>query len=386
MEPNGKIVTALDNLTKAVNNLTTSHESLKTSQEAMRQQLEMMSNNTSQLSSSVQKISADLTRHKAHFDNKEREKNLIIFGFREKTEGERDLLKVIIALFRDLGVESPDVAFVDAFRLGKKGGLGGDKKGEGTRPVMVKFISKRWVKSSFAYLDPLREKGLSIANDLSPSELEAKKKLKKISVDLKLRGFDAAVKRGILFCKGRRIPLEDADKLIANNPPLPDPLSYRPPLPATGHIDCHSGNAIPTPPCPAQTSPSQTPISPKSQSQPQNSFSTTEPSLQLIPISNLPPTTKDKSLSSNPQELAKWKQWRGSSTGLKRQKETDDTPRKKGRTPGAESVDNQNGSLAIMSKFLSLTSASQDDLVMDIQDRAGPTENFTSAQDSSEPT
>lgn len=101
----------LPDLVTAVKKLTESHDNLKTS-------IENLAANNEATTIQVQTNTSNISLEK--FND--------------------DLITTLDRLFKSTGLEIPDVAFVDAFRMGKV---------QGKRPVLEKFVSLRWFKNAF---------------------------------------------------------------------------------------------------------------------------------------------------------------------------------------------------------------------------------------------
>lgn len=100
------------------------------------------------------------------FDKQRRAKNIVIFRLEDSEAVNGHLIEVICRIFEDLGLEIPNLAIDDAFRLGK---------GDNCRPVLVKFIATRWVKLVFTKVSHFKDKNLAIANDRSWEERKLRK-------------------------------------------------------------------------------------------------------------------------------------------------------------------------------------------------------------------
>lgn len=91
----------------------------------------------------------------------QRAKNLIIFKLEDSEKFNGYLFGEILQLFSGVGLAIPEIAIVDVFRLGKI---------KGNRPVIVKFLTVRWVKLIFSKIIEFKRRNLVISNDYSPEE------------------------------------------------------------------------------------------------------------------------------------------------------------------------------------------------------------------------
>lgn len=78
------------------------------------------------------------------------------------------LIHSICHRFSEMGLNISDLAFEDAFRLGKN---------NGNRPVIIKFIASRYVKTVFYKVRELRARNLFITNDHTKEERKQRHQL-----------------------------------------------------------------------------------------------------------------------------------------------------------------------------------------------------------------
>lgn len=137
--------------------------------------------------------------------HKERSNNIIIFGAKFE-EGRLDLQSFIMALFRKVDLDIPEIAVADVFKLGKN---------KNNCPIVVKFIAPRWVKHVFTKVTELKGLNIVIANDRSRQEREARRDLRAQKVRLKEVGYQTKIIRNRIYIGEKEIALEELDSLLA---------------------------------------------------------------------------------------------------------------------------------------------------------------------------
>lgn len=163
-----------------LSDLSASHSELKT---------EIRENNNI-LESSVKKLNEQESRllsvenNLARFEKSQRSKNIILFNLEDSDSINSNLFATIDLLFKDIGLQVPDLAIADIYRLGKN---------KGKRPVIIKFIAERWVKTIFSKLNELKNKNLFITNDRTFEERELRRQLFKKIQELRETGIKARI-------------------------------------------------------------------------------------------------------------------------------------------------------------------------------------------------
>lgn len=125
---------------------------------------------------------------------------------RDIPEFNSDLFDTVNRLFEAANLDIPDIAMADVFRMGKVAG---------SRPVLVKFISERWVRQVFKNVKELRKMDIFIANDLSPEERQKRRGLVEFCRQLKQSGKNARIKNNKLLIDGK---LCDAPETTQDSP------------------------------------------------------------------------------------------------------------------------------------------------------------------------
>lgn len=174
-----------DKLTAAINLLIESHNKLR---------LEIKNSNLLS-TKNEQKIHDLSTKIKVISDTistRNREGNIIIFNIRDDHKHNSNLFDTVKIMFETAGIDIPDIAIDDAFRLGKT---------QNERPVLIKFISARWVKFCFKNLKAFKKINLNIANDLSIEQRRERAELIREKKALQNQGIETVIKRGRLVKK-----------------------------------------------------------------------------------------------------------------------------------------------------------------------------------------
>lgn len=169
---------------------------LKSSQHCLKEQIDLFSNLQQSFSvkSADQEKRLQCIEKQLSFNNTAlRAKNLILFNLEDTVQINKNLVTVLFEIFKNVGLDIPELALDDAFRLGKF---------QGKRPVIVKFISSRWVRLAFGKAKQFKLMDLTIANDRTKEEREERKELLGKIRNLKLVGKN-------VYLKGKRIFLND---------------------------------------------------------------------------------------------------------------------------------------------------------------------------------
>lgn len=145
-----QLLTSIDNISSK---LSSSHADLSNKMETTNNYLESIN----------KKVDAHegrlaIVENNATLQNKAvRAKNIVLYRLEDSDDINKHLISVVNEIFAELNLDIPDLAIVDAFRLGKLKGI---------RPVLIKFIAERWVKLVFSKVREFRSLNLAIANDL----------------------------------------------------------------------------------------------------------------------------------------------------------------------------------------------------------------------------
>lgn len=159
-----KLEDVIVQLSNDIKNLISSHNDLKKEVQATSKAATTAASSISSLTEKQLKMETFVEK----FVRQERSKNIIMFNLEFSVEEKENLFDRILSVFLGVGLSVPDVALVDAYRLGK------DKA---KCLVIIKFISTRWVRLIFTKISQLRELGIVIANDRSPEERERRRTL-----------------------------------------------------------------------------------------------------------------------------------------------------------------------------------------------------------------
>lgn len=128
--PNSKDNERWDLLFSHFNELSSSHtvlrEKVQTTNDMLKAIIDKQTDHEKRLFAIENKIS--------RLFNYQRSKNIVLFKLEDCDSINTNLFQIISQLFKDIGINIPEVAIVDAFRLGKK---------KGNRPVLIKLIAER---------------------------------------------------------------------------------------------------------------------------------------------------------------------------------------------------------------------------------------------------
>lgn len=141
-------------LFSSINNLS---ESLKT----VRAEIHTSSKFVESIDRRVNEFENRLTQSESSLSALEslsRARNIILFNLMDTDEINTDLHAMVLKTFKKVNLQVPDLAIDDVFRLGKI---------RGKRPIMIKFISSKWVRLVFGKVRELRNEDIFIANDRS---------------------------------------------------------------------------------------------------------------------------------------------------------------------------------------------------------------------------
>lgn len=96
-------------------------------------------------------------------ERENRSKNIVLFKLEDSIKINISLLETILDIFNKVGLVVPETAINDVFRMGKM---------VGNRPVLIKFVSSRWVRKVFEKIMELKNINYFISNDRSKEDRE----------------------------------------------------------------------------------------------------------------------------------------------------------------------------------------------------------------------
>lgn len=194
MDADLNISISLNKLTEAVNLLTASNIELKNSHEELKLEMVEMYNSNNLMSTKMNEFDTNFIKFQKLLDKQAREKNVILFDFAVIENENKDLIDAISDFFVSSNILIPDVAIVSAYRIGKLNVK--------PRPIIVKFISERWVRVMFANINKIKSAGLRIANDLSKETRLEKRKMIQIVPHLRTAGYKILIKSDFVLIDG----------------------------------------------------------------------------------------------------------------------------------------------------------------------------------------
>lgn len=173
----------LDDVFQAIGDLTQSHANLKTS-------IDVLCAGYESTNEQVRSNATGILSLRTLLEQQKRARNVVIYNLRDIPEFNSNLFDTVNRLFEAANLDIPDIAMEDVFRMGKTAGR---------RPVLVKFISERWVRQVFKNVMELRKMKIFIANDLSPDDRQKRRVLVETCRQLKQSGKNARIKNNRLL-------------------------------------------------------------------------------------------------------------------------------------------------------------------------------------------
>lgn len=167
--------------------LFTSIESLSVTQNDIRSRLDSIANSLSSNNAALKEHHSrlkSLENDFSHFVSFQRARNIILFNLEDSDDFNKNLFQKVLQIFADIGLDIPDPAVDDIFRLGRM---------KNNRPVMIKFLAVRWVKLVFTKVRELKERNIIITNDRSKEEREHRRLLLSKIKELQAKGIKARI-------------------------------------------------------------------------------------------------------------------------------------------------------------------------------------------------
>lgn len=199
-------------LFSSINNLS---ESLKT----VRAEIHTSSKFVESIDRRVNEFENRLTQSESSLSALEslsRARNIILFNLMDTDEINTDLHAMVLKTFKKVNLQVPDLAIDDVFRLGKI---------RGKRPIMIKFISSKWVRLVFGKVRELRNEDIFIANDRSKEERENRRLLLDQVRRIREGGQDAVL-------KGNKIIIKEKNNIDDKQTPLSTSMAQNLPRPS----------------------------------------------------------------------------------------------------------------------------------------------------------
>lgn len=142
------------------------------------------------------------------FQDRERSKNIILYGIEEKVEPYNAQYGSLYAALQRAEMSIPDTVIVDFYRLCKK------NKSEGPYPLLIKLIAARWKYNFFETATNFKDRGIKLANDLPKEKRILESKLLKARYILRKQGKNAVIKGLKLFSNKKLISLNEIGDII----------------------------------------------------------------------------------------------------------------------------------------------------------------------------
>ena len=150
----------------------------------------------------IDPINKEVLSLKEMFSKQIRARNLILYNLTDNKTTNNKLWETGTEIFKKIELEILDVAIEDIYRLGKK---------PAKRPVIIKFISSRWVKLAFTKMQSFGENRLFIANDLSREEQDVRRLFSDAFRILKADGLHPEKRGPAIWLNGQRMSREKAE-------------------------------------------------------------------------------------------------------------------------------------------------------------------------------
>lgn len=141
-------------------------------------------------------------------DKLNREKNIIIFGIKEEEKSRNELENICLELLnKTLKIDTSIFEVDNLYRKGNKG------QGK-TRPILMKFTSRRKVIDILSNKKYLKETNIVISEDFPKEIIEERKQLIPLMKEFRKEGKHAIIKYDRLYVDGKLI--EDATVKLMN--------------------------------------------------------------------------------------------------------------------------------------------------------------------------
>ena len=190
----------LDMLIQSVAEIKTDLESLKSTQGLLTEKYDKLEDKIKIFEKNLES-----------FQDRERSKNIILYGMEEKVEPYNAQYGSLYAALQRAEMSIPDTVIVDFYRLGKK------NKSEGPRPLLIKLIAARWKYNFFEKATNFKDRGIKLANDLPKEKRILESKLLKARYILRKQGKNAVIKGLKLFSNKKLISLNEIGDIIKNS-------------------------------------------------------------------------------------------------------------------------------------------------------------------------
>lgn len=198
-------------LMTSINNLTQSHVDLRSEIQTSNGLVESFSTKLNDFEKRLVSNEKILTA----LGNNIRSRNVVLFKLEDSIDINKNIFSATMNIFKRVGLEIPEVAIDDIFRLGKS---------PGNCPVLIKFISARWVKKVFSKVREIRALNFIITNDRPMEEREKRRKLLPLVQQIRESGLDASLKGSEIWFNGAVLTKENLDRLVSSLNPSPAKL------------------------------------------------------------------------------------------------------------------------------------------------------------------
>lgn len=192
-----------NNLISSIETLTTSHNTLSSDIKGTNEFLKALSLKVNNCEDRMSRAERALSL----LEQQARSRNVILFNFNDTNDTNSNLLVNVKLIFNKVGLDIPESAFDDIFRLGKR---------LGSRPVLIKFVASRWVRDVFSEIRDFKYQGFIIVNDRSPEERERRKVLLSHVQELRGKGHSAFLRGNKIIVDDVAIPQDKVDLILSN--------------------------------------------------------------------------------------------------------------------------------------------------------------------------
>lgn len=191
-------------LFSSLDKLTHSHNDLRDDIKVSNQRVELLTTKYIDIDTRMSKAEKFLSL----LERENRAKNIVLFKLEDSITINKKLFDNILDIFKKVDLIIPEWAIVDVFRMGKT---------EGSRPVLIKFVSTKWVRNVFDRVKELKSLNYIIVNDRSKQEREIRRELLDKVRLLKESGQNAFLKGNKIFVDDTEISQDNFNPVLSQN-------------------------------------------------------------------------------------------------------------------------------------------------------------------------